>query len=541
MRLVLTNAAYTQVRKENRYIPLNNTFRVGGYIILAILYLAFFIYNPRQKAYLFFFLYAICNIPADILQFNIPSEVADMLTMTSIAYGLWQVSALFLLTALYSLLDQKKGWIYWSLVLFTMIGGFINDWFYSVVLMASLVQIEQVRSGFRALKLHRRGAWIITTGAICFLFFEGTFVVGVYLGLDYWYYPLGNHYILADLLYAVGALCFPVSTTIYIALDFAFTGQRLHQKLIEVKELSKNKLEQEKEKQQILAGINETLEKQVSERTTALTKSLEDLKSTQTQLIQSEKMASLGELTAGIAHEIQNPLNFVNNFAEVSRELALELKEEVLKPDMDKQTVSEIAGDIVQNQEKIHHHGQRASSIVKGMLEHSRNSTGRKAPTDLNALADEYLRLAYHGFRAKDKSFHAEFITDLDPSLPKVNVVAQDIGRVLLNLINNAFYAVSEKANKGIPDYHPEVMVKTQKKDNRIEIRVKDNADGIPEKIKDKIFQPFFTTKPSGSGTGLGLSLSYDIITKGHNGTLEVDTTEGLGSEFIVQIPLNSQ
>ena len=269
-----------------------------------------------------------------------------------------------------------------------------------------------------------------------------------------------------------------------------------------------------------------------------------NLKNTQSQLIQSEKMASLGELTAGIAHEIQNPLNFVNNFSEVSEELVTELKEELIKGDLEE--AKGISNDVIQNLQKIKHHGQRASDIVKSMLQHSRTSSGQKELTDLNALADEYLRLSYHGFRAKDQSFNADFKAELDPNLPKINVIPQDIGRVLLNLINNAFYAVSEKSRKGNAEYHPTVIVKTKKKDNLIEMRVKDNADGIPDEIVNKIFQPFFTTKPTGSGTGLGLSLSFDIITKGHNGSLEVDTTERFGSEnkqgggsvFIIQLPV---
>ena len=270
---------------------------------------------------------------------------------------------------------------------------------------------------------------------------------------------------------------------------------------------------------------------------------LNELQVTQKQLVQSEKMASLGELTAGIAHEIQNPLNFVNNFSEVSMEMIEDLKAErsKVKGERDEALEEELLNDVVQNLEKINHHGKRAADIVKGMLQHSRTSSGQKELTDLNALADEYLRLAYHGLRAKDKSFNADFKADLDPALPKLNVIPQDIGRVLLNLINNAFYVVSEKSKTGSADglgYKPNVTVKTKKKDNLIEIRVKDNGAGIPDEIVNKIFQPFFTTKPTGQGTGLGLSLSYDIITKGHNGTLEVDTTSGLGSEFIIQLPV---
>ncbi len=265
---------------------------------------------------------------------------------------------------------------------------------------------------------------------------------------------------------------------------------------------------------------------------------LEKLEASQSLLIQSEKMASLGELTAGIAHEIQNPLNFVNNFAEVSKELAEELNEEVLKTKIDTELISEIAGDLVTNQEKINHHGQRASGIVKGMLEHSRKSTGKKEMTDINVLADEYLRLAYHGLRAKDKSFNADFKMEFDESLPKINVVSQDIGRVLLNLINNAFYTVDKKAKLGNDGFKPEVKVTTEKVNDKVVIKVWDNGEGIPEKVRNKIFQPFFTTKPTGSGTGLGLSLAYDIITKGHGGELNVDSKEGEGSEFKIIMPI---
>ena len=265
-------------------------------------------------------------------------------------------------------------------------------------------------------------------------------------------------------------------------------------------------------------------------------KAYHELKTTQSQLIQSEKMASLGELTAGIAHEIQNPLNFVNNFSEVNLELIEEAEQEY--DDGNHTEVKTILNDIRENEKKISEHGKRADGIVKSMLQHSRTNSGQKEPTNINELADEFLRLAYHGLRAKDKSFNADFSLVTEKSLPKINVVGQDIGRVLLNLITNAFYAVDKKAKQAIEGYKPEVVVTTKKLDNSIEISVKDNGDGIPEKIKDKIFQPFFTTKPTGEGTGLGLSLSYDIITKGHDGKMKVETIPGQGSEFIIQIPI---
>jgi two-component system, NtrC family, sensor kinase len=259
-----------------------------------------------------------------------------------------------------------------------------------------------------------------------------------------------------------------------------------------------------------------------------------ELKSTQQQLIQSEKMASLGELTAGIAHEIQNPLNFVNNFSEVNRELLEELKSELATGNM--QSANEIADDLKANEEKINHHGKRADAIVKGMLQHSRTSSGQKELTDINVLCDEYLRLAYHGLRAKDKSFNATMKTDFDKSIGKINVIPQDIGRVVLNLINNAFYVVDEKKKSGVINYDPTVTVSTKKENGKMMIAVADNGNGIPQKVLDKIFQPFFTTKPTGQGTGLGLSLSYDIV-KAHGGDLKVETKEGEGSAFIISMP----
>jgi signal transduction histidine kinase len=266
-------------------------------------------------------------------------------------------------------------------------------------------------------------------------------------------------------------------------------------------------------------------------------KTLIELKQTQAQLIQSEKMASLGELTAGIAHEIQNPLNFVNNFSEVSNELIDEMKEELSTGNYE--DANTIADNVKQNLEKINYHGKRAGDIIKGMLQHSRKSTGAKELTDINSLCDEYLRLSYHGLRAKDKSFNADFKTEFDNTIGKINIVPQDIGRVLLNLFNNAFYAVNEKRKNltGLEDLLGLVTVQTKKISDKVEIVVRDNGNGIPQNIIDKIFQPFFTTKPTGQGTGLGLSLAYDIITKEHNGTIKVESKEGEGSEFIIQLP----
>jgi two-component system, NtrC family, sensor kinase len=288
---------------------------------------------------------------------------------------------------------------------------------------------------------------------------------------------------------------------------------------------------------------NELLQKQKEEievQKMNVEHALVELKSTQSQLIQSEKMASLGELTAGIAHEIQNPLNFVNNFSEVSNELIDEMNEEIGKGNIE--VAKEIANDLKQNLEKINHHGKRAGDIVKGMLQHSRSSSGQKEPTDINALADEYLRLAYHGLRAKDKSFNATMKTDFDETIGNINIIPQDMGRVILNLITNAFYVVNEKALSAVATptaakYEPTVTVSTKKINSKVEIKVADNGNGIPQKILDKIFQPFFTTKPTGQGTGLGLSLSYDIV-KAHGGELKVETKDGEGTVFIINLPI---
>ncbi len=357
----------------------------------------------------------------------------------------------------------------------------------------------------KAFRTKQRGVWIITVS------FLGLIIVTVTWVFYYTYtrdFRNEIHAVLSYLIY--GAI--PLGLTAFMATRF--------------RDLYKN------------------LEQKVQERTLMLNQSLENLRSTQSQLIQSEKMASLGELTAGIAHEIQNPLNFVNNFAEVSGEMVDEAEQELAGGNG--QMAKEILADIRQNLEKIHQHGKRADAIVKGMLQHSRTSTGQKEPTDINVLADEYLRLSYHGLRAKDKSFNASFETHFDSDLPKVEVVPQDIGRLLLNLINNAFFAVSErqksetptgsKTPSGLDDYNPAVTISTKNLGDRIEISVKDNGSGIPDEVKDKIFQPFFTTKPTGQGTGLGLSLSYEIV-KAHGGEIKVESAEGAGTEFIIVLP----
>ena len=540
MSLFTFNNANIASSKELNKLKFTDTFRIGVFFIIALLHLLFFIFTPSQKAYLFFFIYALFSIFADILQLNIPTDLVSAQFGNILFFVSLRIASIWLLTAMYTLLNQKKGWVYWMVVGIAIFAAYFNNWTISVFMIDLIISIELVRTGLKALKLNTRGAWIIAAGAICYMLFYGLFLIGV-IGakFDYKYYhwPLGQTFIFADLLYALGALSFPIATTIYIALDFAFTSQALEQNLREVKDLSKKTLEQELEKQQMLSQANVTLERKVVERTKELEQSLKDLTTTQAQLIQSEKMASLGELTAGIAHEIQNPLNFVNNFSEINTDLSDEILEAASRGDIAE--VKAIAADIKSNQHKITEHGKRADSIVKGMLQHSRSSSGQREPQDINKLVDEYVRLAYHGFRAKEKDFNATLDLDFDPHAGSVNMVAQDIGRVLLNLLNNAFYAVAEKSKLQIDDYVPVVKVHTKKMENLLEIALTDNGNGIPEKVLDKVFQPFFTTKPTGQGTGLGLSLSYDII-KAHSGQINIRNTPGEGAEFIITLPIKT-
>jgi signal transduction histidine kinase len=371
--------------------------------------------------------------------------------------------------------------------------------------------------------------WIIIAGLLGTLAFLLLFaIIAIISGFF-------NSYSAMLLVYTGFVLTFPLSLLVFVAVRYRNLLVDTRRKAIENIRLAEENLKAELENKRILAEQNKFLETEVEKRTSELKESLDNLKATQSQLIQSEKMASLGELTAGIAHEIQNPLNFVNNFSEVNDELLKELKEAAEKGNLE--DVKAIAKDIGFNSEKINHHGKRADAIVKGMLQHSRTSSGQKEPTDINELADEYLRLAYHGLRAKDKSFNAITKTEFDNSIGKIKVVPQDLGRVILNLINNAFYAVSEKAKQNIGGYEPTVTVGTAKQNGKVEIKVTDNGNGIPQKVLDKIFQPFFTTKPTGQGTGLGLSLSYDIV-KAHGGELKLETKEGEESVFIIQLPV---
>jgi signal transduction histidine kinase len=502
-----------------------NPIRTGVFFSLAILYFAFYFFYRKRVVNLYFSIYALLHALSWKINYwkSHTNEVALFCIQNNATLILQTLGYFVMLNAIYQFLEQKKRWHYWALIFLGIISIPVADFVYNGgwmiygLLFTNLVNVELTRVSIIAGRRNKKGAWIIATGSIlalfCWLIFTlQSFFPFTIFGIDF---------------FDLNFLCVPISVSIYLGYDVSLTNISLAQKLIEVETLSS-------EKQAILATQNETLERQVTERTAAL-------KASQAQLIQSEKLASLGELTAGIAHEIQNPLNFVNNFSELSVELLEEMESDFKAGKS--HDAFEIAADLKQNLSKINHHGQRASAILKGMLEHSRTSTGTKVATDINALADEYLRLSYHGLRAKDSSFNATMETHFDPDLPKIEVIPQDIGRVLLNLINNAFYAVQQRAVETLHatslQYQSTVTITTRKLENTIEISVKDNGNGIPENIKDKIFQPFFTTKPTGQGTGLGLSLAYDIVTKGHGGTLSVSSTPGTETVFEIQLPIH--
>ena len=507
--------------------------------LLAVLHYAFYHYNPARPANRYFARFALvtalaagCGYATWVLPFD---TYISYLVVNAVSTVLMVMILLWAVRALYELFDVRPGRVYAGLwlayagyVLVSFVGMFTPASTWSWLLMLVLLIAELLRLLIRARRQGQRGAGLILNGfagaGVCILLLVLTALVPGLL-------PRTLYTTVYALIFVLPAL----GISLYLAREFARDAQQLQVKLGEVEQLSAQTLAQEQEKQTLLAAQNETLEHQVAERTGELQRSLTDLRATQAQLIQREKMASLGELTAGIAHEIQNPLNFVNNFSEVSAELVAELKEAQAAGDAAE--VTALADDLEQNLGKISHHGRRAAAIVKGMLEHSRTSTGERAPTDINQLCDEYLRLAYQGLRAKDKSFNATLDTEFAPGLPLVEVAGADVGRVLLNLFGNAFYAVQKRQQTSEAGYKPTVTVGTKCIGNHIEIRVSDNGTGIPDEAKAKIFQPFFTTKPTGEGTGLGLSLSYDIITKAHGGTLSVKSHEAQGTTFLITLP----
>jgi two-component system, NtrC family, sensor kinase len=523
----LSNANSRDVIKNNRIAINLQTFHnwyitLGIAILMFIIFLSFFLFFPSENINGYFassIFFLILFIVGVIWSFGYQSNVFWIVFFfdTSVV-----VSFSISLYCIYKTFNQRLDIVYTTIVFTAIIAigcYFLYDPGIVAPMWATLAFIATTRIALKSWKDNRVGSILFISSSLVSIIFWTTNILS---GINLLQLNITKFTPFAFMLT-------PVVLSVYLGYAFGKRSQELRLNLERVQKLSK-------EKESILSLQNETLEKQVQERTASLNQSMENLKSTQSQLIQSEKMASLGELTAGIAHEIQNPLNFVNNFSEVSNELIDEMKTEFTKGDTEEGFA--IADDIKQNLEKILHHGKRADAIVKGMLQHSSSGSGKKESTDINKLADEHLRLAYHGLRAKDKSFNATMKTDFDESIGNINIIPQDIGRVILNLITNAFYVVDEKKKSGLEHYEPTVSVSTKKMNDKVEIKVTDNGNGIPQKVLDKIFQPFFTTKPTGQGTGLGLSLSYDIV-KAHGGELKVETMEGEGSTFIIQIPTN--
>jgi signal transduction histidine kinase len=425
----------------------------------------------------------------------------------------------FIVTKILHFRFQK--WFNWFLIAFSLLGVFLAlfssfYWSWQIFSIIGFFVFSYIL--FTSWKKLHGAQWAIVVGLSLTVLFTGIINLRIYLKPE-----AGSFFLLSGVYFSI-----PITLLVYVSLRFREIIKEVRDNARRVVQMTEEKKEQAIQQQVIL-------QQEVARQTSEIRTTLENLRSTQTQLIQSEKMASLGELTAGIAHEIQNPLNFVNNFSEVNKELLVELLEEIRKGNYD--GVKKIAADIAGNEEKISHHGKRADSIVKNMLQHSRSTTTHKEPTDINALANEYLRLTYHGIKAKDKSFNATLKTDLDTTIGNINIIPQDIGRAMLNVINNAFYTVYEKKKMQSDGFEPTVSLVTKKVGENVEIVIADNGNGIPQKVVDKIFQPFFTTKPAGQGTGLGLSLGYDIV-KAHGGDIKVETKEGEGSEFTIQLPI---
>jgi signal transduction histidine kinase len=553
--------------------PFYNTTRIVVGALLTLLFWFLTLLNPKEKSFLIIaafstYIFILSWILSQLHNPDSTYELHSILDTLMMLLGTFFDVVIILTTA--SLTGRKitRGILSLLSAIFVIrilfVIGIIDQKMAPLVVIFTLLVVVYI--GLSSFKLMKKSQRSIVFGL--FLFIISMLLYVIYFNI----YPYDN-FRTKSLLSTSIFLSFPLSLLVFVAF-------RYKEIINEVEINAKKLIRIEEEKKQILATQNERLDKEVKERTAELNLSLKNLESTQAQLIQSEKMASLGELTAGIAHEIQNPLNFVNNFSEVSKELIQEMREEINSGDIVEAKI--ISKEIEENLEKINHHGKRADSIVKGMLLHSRTSKGEKVPTDINALCDEFLRLSYHGLRAKDRTFNAEFEMDFDESLPKIEVVPQDIGRVLLNLFNNAFCAASDEAlrvrhnlsegeaksdsdskaksskpltelEEGVDSMeslstHEEnnisrtalsgvVKVHTKNLGDKIEITVTDNGPGIPDDIKDKIFQPFFTTKPTGQGTGLGLSLAYDIV-KAHGGEINVDSPRDSGTNFKILLPI---
>ena len=538
------------IRKVTSY----QFFFVGAPLAFTLLHLLLFFFYPRARENLYYAVFT--GSYAAVTFFAFEDDFATSPEAFLLFRSLFNISVIlvsvFGARFLYAIFFPKLPKLFWFLTIGGVVLGLLS-WYLPVTyiyLFAFVALAEMLRVILVAIFQKKDGAWIIGIGSAVFILTAANqMAADIYYGI-----PLFIEYI-----YVYGILAFLISMSVYLARQFAQTNITLEKQLIQVNEMSDQ-----------LRQLNAALEERVSQRTAELAnanqalnaknaqlaesyaqiqaahaklqETHEELRNAQAQLIQSEKMASLGALTAGIAHEIKNPLNFVNNFGELSTELLEELMEEIdnQKKRLDADTVEaieEILGDLKQNTTKISEHGKRADSIVQGMLAHSRGKSGERQPTDINALLDEYVKLAYHGMRAKDGSFNVTIETDYDDSIDLIEVVPQDMSRAFLNVLNNGCYAAHQKQTEAGEGFTPRLWVRTKNLGEQIEIRIRDNGSGIPKDVVDKIFNPFFTTKPAGEGTGLGLSITYEIVVQEHKGEINVDTAVGKYTEFIATLP----
>lgn len=519
-------------------------FRIGFNFItgaLGFMFLLLFLFYPTHKLHLYFSLFNIFLVGIILLTSYLDTaqyDLYDRAYLYSLSTLLSKLIGVSILLFMLNAIGKMHRLIWWYIAFMIFI-----DFPLSLVLP---VEYKYISNSFRsihvficlyiiysAFRSQNKADYLIGILGLIVISVNSTFILNVYTDID-----------LSGFTLAFSPLLTAIITTVYVALRYSSANKSLEKQLVQVKNLSEENARQAKEKEMILLSQKELLEQQVKERTATLHEqkqklqaAMEDLKSTQIQLIHREKMASLGELTAGIAHEIQNPLNFINNFSEISTEL---LDEMISGSNNGNNEVSSgLAEEIKANLQKINFHGKRADAIVKNMLQHSGKSSGKKQSTDVNRLVAEYLQLSYHGMRARQKNFNAIIETHFDQEVGSIDLVPEEMGRVLLNIFNNAFYSVNRKKEESGDDYHPTLSVSTSLINSEIQIAIRDNGKGIPESVVSKIYQPFFTTKPTGEGTGLGLSLSYDIITKAHNGEMKVFTKEGEFAEFRILLPAN--
>ncbi len=541
-----SNEAGGEITDVTRLLGAGGAFSASVFGLLALLHLLFYRANKLGRVNQTLS-WAMLSLFIFLTTDEVRNYVGSLTTLSMLnlirQIGL-HAGFLLLLVAVYQYLRIRRGWLFYGAT-----GLMIVDLLYRITIGDTpgkyawipyvFTFVDYVRvswQGRRSGDADARLPW----NSLRFAGYASLLLFLMGMGSALFKFDMSGLVLIPIIVFTVVSLfSIPVGLSLSLVRDYAQTHEALGSNLREVEQLSARTLAQEQEKQHLLARQNELLDQQVHERTAELNQSLTELRATQMQLVQREKLASLGELTAGIAHEIQNPLNFVTNFAEVSVELVDELNVEQNQPadQRDNVLIEELLGDLGQNVQKISEHGKRAASIVRGMLQHSRASTGQKQPTNLNALVDESMKLAYHGLRATDKNFNAHLQTNFASDVPTVSIVPEDVGRVLVNLFNNAFYAVKQAATLSAGPAKPTVSVQTVLDNGQVVIRVADNGPGITDAVRQKIFQPFFTTKPTGQGTGLGLSISYDIITKGHGGTLSVETEPG-NTVFTIRLPL---